>query len=51
MTGNIDDLIHYRINRAFETLKEAEIKPVGILRIKSQKNRFICESNRKISKL
>lgn len=24
MTGNIDDLIHYRINRAFETLKEAE---------------------------
>jgi uncharacterized protein (UPF0332 family) len=24
MTGNIDDLINYRINRAFETLKEAE---------------------------
>jgi len=24
MTGSIDDLIHYRINRAFETLREAE---------------------------
>lgn len=24
MTGNIDDLINYRISRAFETLKEAE---------------------------
>ena len=24
MTGGIDDLITYRINRAFETIKEAE---------------------------
>jgi uncharacterized protein (UPF0332 family) len=24
MTGSIDDLIQYRINRAFETLREAE---------------------------
>lgn len=24
MTGTIDDLIQYRVNRAFETLKEAE---------------------------